>query len=210
MDDRQGRHHPGAARVGDHRRDGQDALAALHGADRAVRRARVPARRRRGQQGAEGPPVEARRGRHHGRDPGGRPDHREAVEGPGQRRGGRRREGGHRPGVVRRAPRPAPRTSTRSTPRASSGRSTWSRCSARPRRSWTRRSGRSPSPLVPREASSDPSDGASSTSRNHPADVHRNAVGGNNWVASVVFLQRAQPSITGTVAHAPARETRST
>ena len=66
---------------------------------------------------------------------GGRADRRQADRGPGQRRGDRRPEGRDRKAAGSRPGLRAPRTSTRSMPRASVSQRIWTTSSARPRRS---------------------------------------------------------------------------
>ena len=140
VDHRQGRAHPRPARLGDPREDRPDPEPALRRAGRAARRPGVrPHRRARDPraEGQAGRPLPRRRDRHRA---GRRADHRQAHRGARQPR---RRSAGSRSPPSRRGSRPArpaPRTSTRSTPSRSRVPSTSPRCRPRPRRSWTPRS----------------------------------------------------------------------
>ena len=104
VEHRQGRDHPGAAGVGDPGGDGAVALAALRGADRAVRRARLRADRRRHHAGGEGEAGQALGERRDGVRAGRRTDHRPAHRGARQRGAAGRAEGRDRGRLVRCAP----------------------------------------------------------------------------------------------------------
>ncbi len=136
MDDRQGRHHPGAPGVGDHRRHRQDPsqlyteLTERFG-DPVYQRVDAAASKEQKARLSklDGDAITAD-------NAGRRPDHGEALEGPGQRRGRRRRQGRHGQGLVRRPP-----SGTEDVYKIYAesfvGQSTSSRCSVRRRRSWT-------------------------------------------------------------------------
>ncbi len=111
---------------------------ALPGADGAVRHAALHADRRAGHARAEGAAGEARSPEAvKAADAGRRADHGQADAGAGQQRPHRRAEGRRRRAAGSRPGRPAPKTSTRSTPRASATRPTWTPSSPRRRRSST-------------------------------------------------------------------------
>ena len=84
---------------------------------------------------AEGPAPEARSRRRQGIRPGRRADHGQADPRPGQQRADRRAQGRRRRAAGSPRGPPAPRTSTRSTPRASATRATWMPSSPKPSRS---------------------------------------------------------------------------
>ena len=135
VDHRQGRPDHGPAGGRDHRPHRQGSRRALPRADGGVRHAVLHAHRRAGDAGAEGAASASCPRGGEGVDAGRRADHRQADARPGQRRADRRAEGGGRERLVRGAARPARRTSTRSTPRASATRPTCTRSWARRRRS---------------------------------------------------------------------------
>ena len=101
VDDRQGRHHPGAAGVGDSCGDGADTVAALRRTGRKVRCANVCPHRRARRPGAEGAAGEAVAGAGDRDRAGGRGDHRQADHRAGQRRAAGRSEGDDGERVVR-------------------------------------------------------------------------------------------------------------
>ena len=137
LDHRQGRDHPGPARLGDPRRHREVPQPALRRAHRAVRRPGVRPHRRAGDPRGEG---DARRPLPRRRD---RPDAWPASRSrPAHRRPratARRSAASRSPPRARgsRPARPAPRTSTRSTPSPSRARSTSRRSRPRPAR-WSR------------------------------------------------------------------------
>ncbi len=104
VDHRQGRHHSGAAGLGDPRGDRLDALAAIQRAGREVRCANLCPHRCAGRPGAEGAAGQAlaRAGDRHRARRGG--DHREADDRAGQRCGAGRAEGDDGERLVRGAP----------------------------------------------------------------------------------------------------------
>jgi phosphoglucomutase len=103
LDDRQGRHPAGAARVRDPRDHRQVAVAAPRRARRQVRAVLVRARRRRGHARAEGDARRAVARPGHGDDARGRGDHGPARERTRERRAHRRPQGRDPERLVRRA-----------------------------------------------------------------------------------------------------------
>ena len=83
VDHRQGRHHPGAAGLGDSGGDGFDTVAAVRRARRKVRCANVCPHRRARRSRAEGPAGQALAGSGDRDGTGGRGDHRQADHGTG-------------------------------------------------------------------------------------------------------------------------------
>ena len=132
VDHRQGRHHPVPAGLGDHRGDRASrrrALRATSPRGSATRRTRASTRR---------PPASrrrcsasCRRSRSRADELAGEPITAQADRGARQRRADRRAEGDHRVAAGSRRGRPAPRTSTSSTPSRSAGPSTWRRSRTR-------------------------------------------------------------------------------
>ena len=136
VDHRQGRHHPGAARLGDPGRDRPVPERALRRADRAARRPGVRAHRRPRRPASRRPSSAALSPDDVTADDAGRrADHGQAHRGPGQRRDDRRPQGDHRDAPGSPPARRAPRTSTRSTPSRSRAPTTSPRCRPRPGRS---------------------------------------------------------------------------
>ena len=126
VDHRQGRDHPLPARLGDPRGHRADARASAT-AELTARfgepvYARIDVACSKDDKAKLGKLAAKRR---HGDRARRRSDHPAAHRGPRQRCADRRAEGRDRGRLVRGAARPAPKTSTRSMPRASRARSTW-------------------------------------------------------------------------------------
>ena len=112
---------------------GQSPSRALRGADRAVRRSGVRPGRRAGHAGSRRRRwASCRPRRSRPTELAGEPITAKLTAAPGNGAADRRAQGDHRERLVRGPARPAPRTSTRSTPSRSRARSTSRRCRRRP------------------------------------------------------------------------------